>query len=142
MGARRAFVARPPNAAEGGERRWLSSLPTTSTAGAFVSNAASQAHTRVGFAKNATNGAVSAVTRCFAHVHAVASRFSQHVATLSIAHGLAECSHAMLLSLRRKVCDGSVPSRGRWCDKMGRRLLRCGSSRSQINYDRKGIPET
>jgi hypothetical protein len=41
----------------------------------------------------------------FASVHAVASRFSQHVATLSIAHGLAECAHATLLSLRKNARD-------------------------------------
>ena len=77
----------------------------TSTAGAFVSNAASRAHTLEAFAKNATSGTVSAVTRCFASVHAVASRFSQHVATLSIAHGLAECAHATLLCLRKNARD-------------------------------------
>jgi hypothetical protein len=33
----------------------------------------------------------------------VASRFSQHVATLSIAHGLAECARATLPRLRKKV---------------------------------------
>jgi hypothetical protein len=82
----------------------------TTTAGAFVSNAVSRAHTRTAFAQNATCGTVGAVTRGFAPVHTVASPFSQHVATLSIAHGLAECSRATLLSLGRTVCDASSPS--------------------------------
>jgi hypothetical protein len=73
-------------------------------AGAFVQNAARQAHTRAAFAQNATRGTVSAATGYFAPVQAVAPRFSHHE-TLSIAHGLADCAHATLLSLRKKVRD-------------------------------------
>jgi hypothetical protein len=77
----------------------------TSTVGAFVSNAASRAHTRVAFAQNATIGIVSAVIGCFASAQAVACRFSLHEATCSIAHRLAECAHATLLSSRKKARD-------------------------------------
>jgi hypothetical protein len=85
----------------------------TSTAGAFVSNAARRAHTRAVFAQNDTRGIVSAVTKCFAPAQAVASRFSHHDVTLSIAHGLAECAHATLLSLRKKVRDAPAAARGK-----------------------------
>jgi hypothetical protein len=89
----------------GGERRCLSQLPMTSTAVAFVSNAASPAHTRVAFAQNATIGTVSAVTRCFAPAQTVACRFNHHEVTRSIAHRLADCAHATPLSFRKKVRD-------------------------------------
>jgi len=75
----------------------------TTTAGAFVSNAASRAHTRKAFAQNATCGTIDAVIGCFAPVQFVASRFSRHDAKLSIAHGLAYYGRAALLSLRKKV---------------------------------------
>ena len=114
----RAVASVPPRSGAvrrlGGERRCLSQLPMTSTAGAFVSNAASRAHTRVAFARNATTGTVSAVTTCFAPAHAVASRCSHHEAAHAIARRLADCAHATLLSLRRKVRDASALSRGPW----------------------------
>jgi hypothetical protein len=37
--------------------------------------------------------------------HLLASCFSHHQAALSIAHGLADCAHATLLSLRKSVRD-------------------------------------
>jgi hypothetical protein len=89
----------------GGRRQCLSQLPMTSTAGAFVSNAASRAPTRAAFAQNATIGTVSAVTGCFAPAQAVACRFSHHEAARSIAHRLADCAGATLLSLPKKVRD-------------------------------------
>jgi hypothetical protein len=79
----------------------------TSTAGAFVWNAASRAHTRAAFAQNATSGTVSAVSGCFAAVPAVASRFRHH-GWCSIARGRADCAHATLLSLRKKVGEASA----------------------------------
>jgi hypothetical protein len=81
----------------------LSQLSMTYTAGAFVPNAASRAHTRAACAQNATSGTVSAVTGYIAPAQTVASRFSHHDETFSIVHGLADCAHATLLSLRKKV---------------------------------------
>jgi hypothetical protein len=69
----------------------------------------SQARTRAAFAQDATRGTVGAVSGYFAPVQTMASRFSHHDATLSVAHGLAECAHAMLLSLQKKVRDAPAP---------------------------------
>jgi hypothetical protein len=96
----------------------LSQLSMTSTAGAFVSNAASRAHTRAAFARNAISGTVSAVTGCFAPVQTVAPRFSHRDQAFSIAHDLADCAHATPLSLRKKVSDplfGGAVATGRRC---------------------------
>src|SRR5262249_30892036 len=87
----------------------LSQLSMTTTAGAFVSNAASQAPTRTAFAQNA----IGAVIGCLAPLQFVASRFSHRDATLSIAHGLAYYGCAALLSLRNKVREAPSRSAGR-----------------------------
>jgi hypothetical protein len=86
----------------------LSQLSMTATAGAFVSNVASQARTPTAFAQSATCETFGAVTGRFAPVEAVASRFSHHEATLPIAHGLADDTRAALLGLRKKVRDVSA----------------------------------
>jgi hypothetical protein len=90
----------------------LSRLSMTATAGAFVSNVASQARTPTAFAQSATCETIGAVAGRFAPVEAVASRFSPHEATLPIAHGLADDTRAALLSLRKKVRDASAARDG------------------------------
>jgi hypothetical protein len=107
----------------------LSQLSMTATAGAFVSNVASRAHTRTAFAQNATCGTIGAVIGCFAPVQFVASRFSHHDATLSIAHGLASYGRAALLSLRNKVREAPSPSRALWCARMAEKDARAGPAR-------------
>src|ERR1700751_578677 len=37
----------------------------------------------------------------------------------SVARGFAECSHAGLLSLRKRFREAPSPSRRRWCERMG-----------------------
>jgi hypothetical protein len=86
----------------------LSELSMTATAGAFASNATSWAHMRTAFAQNATCGTIGAVIGCFALVQFVASRFSRHDATRSIAHCLADCARVALLSLRKDIREAEV----------------------------------
>jgi hypothetical protein len=111
----------------------LSQLSMTSTAGAFVSNAASRAHTRAAFARNATSGTVNAVTGCCAPVQTVAPPFSHRDEAFSIAHDLADCAHATLLSLRKKGSDAvrwGSSDRPALCDGRHSRKASAGVSAS------------
>jgi hypothetical protein len=82
-------------------------------------------HIRAGCLRKTLYGTVSGDTGCLAPLQAVASRFSQHVATLSIAHGLPnERTPRFSVCERRSVITWWGWASGRWASRWSLSIIR------------------